>query len=327
MNITEKTLKNIDFNSTWWKTNNVESIIAEGDCRTILKKIKSNSFDCLITDPAYRCISGGKGKCHGILSKNDGKIFKENNINFSEWLPDVYRILKENSHAYIFANFLNLQILMEEVQKVGFKIHNLLIWEKNNATPNRWYMKNCEYVLFCRKGKAISINNKSSKTVHKFNNFTSGKIHETEKPLDLISYYLLNSTKENDWILDPFGGSMVLNIAGLKHNRNVFSIEKDADYIEKGINRIRNFLIFNDERNIADVSIEDISLLSQKEEMSNEEEINSLYKQLFDEKSPLLTDKAFSKVPNKLNNTVISNKLNTTFNCKSHLNDNLKGNL
>lgn len=84
---------------------------------------------------------------------------------------------------------------------------------------------------------------------------------------------------------------------------------------------------FNDERNIADVSIEDISLLSQKEEMSNEEEINNLYKQLFDEKSPLLTDNDFSKVPNKLNNTVIPNKLNTTFNYKSHLNDNLKGNL
>lgn len=78
---------------------------------------------------------------------------------------------------------------------------------------------------------------------------------------------------------------------------------------------------------IADVSIEDISLLSQKEEMSNEEEINSLYKQLFDEKTPLLTDKDFSKVPNKLNNTVIPNKLNTTFNYKSHLNDNLKENL
>lgn len=122
----------------------IKSVVAEGDSRTILKRLKDESFDCLITDPAYKCISGGaskkKGACSGILSKNDGKIFEENNIKFSEWLPDAYRVLKEGSHAYIFTNFLNLQELMKEVQKAGFKMHNLLVWKKNNATPNRWYM-------------------------------------------------------------------------------------------------------------------------------------------------------------------------------------------
>lgn len=233
--------------------NSIKSVIAEGDSRTILKKLKDESFDCIITDPAYKCISGGKGSCSGILSKNDGKIFEENNIKFSEWLPDAYRVLKEGSHAYIFTNFLNLQKLMEEVQKVGFKIHNLLVWEKNNATPNRWYMKNCEYVLLCRKGKAKAINNKGSMTVSKFDNIIGNKIHETEKPIDLISYYMSNSTNENDWILDPFGGSMVLNIAGLKYNRKVFSIEKAHNYVIQGINRVKNYIISGEERNITPI--------------------------------------------------------------------------
>lgn len=31
-----------------------------------------------------------------------GKLFKHNDIKFSEWLPECYRILKENTHIYIY---------------------------------------------------------------------------------------------------------------------------------------------------------------------------------------------------------------------------------
>lgn len=234
--------------------NSISSVVAEGDSRDILKRFKDASFDCLITDPAYACISGGtstkKGKPSGILSKNDGKIFKHNNIKFEEWLSETYRVLKEGSHAYIFTNFLNLQDLMNIASKVGFKFHNLLVWAKNNKTPNRWYMKGCEYILFCRKGKAKSINNMGSNNVIQINNILGDKIHETEKPLELISEFVLNSTKENDWILDTFGGSFVLNIAGLIHNRKVFSIDLDDKYITNGINRIKNFIKHGEDRNI-----------------------------------------------------------------------------
>lgn len=48
-------------------------------------------------------------------------------------------------------NMLNLKDFIIEFERVGFYIHNLLIWEKNNVTPNKWYMKNCEYVLFMKK--------------------------------------------------------------------------------------------------------------------------------------------------------------------------------
>lgn len=226
--------------------NSLYSTIVQGDCREVLKKLKDNSFDCMITDPAYACISGGtsgkKGTPSGILAKNDGKIFENNNIKFSEWLGETYRVLKEGSHAYIFTNFLNLQSLMEEAQKVGYKLHNLLVWEKNTCTPNRWYMKNAEYVLLCRKGKAKPINNKGSKTVQLVDNIVGNKIHETEKPFELIEEYLLNSTTEGQWILEPFGGSMVLNVVGLKHNRKVFSVDMDNKYITNGINRVRNYL-------------------------------------------------------------------------------------
>lgn len=129
-----------------------------GDCLEILKNIESNSIDLCLTDPPYKVISGGhpdaKGRPSGILSKNDGKIFEYNDIEPEEFMPEIYRVLKEGSHCYIMTNVLNLEHYLTVARETGFYLHNLLVWEKNNCTPTRWYMKNCEYTLFLRKGKA-----------------------------------------------------------------------------------------------------------------------------------------------------------------------------
>ena len=41
---------------------------------------------------------------------------------------------------------------------------------KDTHTPNRWYLKNCEYILFFKKGKAKNINNMGTPTVSAFDN-------------------------------------------------------------------------------------------------------------------------------------------------------------
>ena len=211
----------------------IAGIFQKGDVRDVLQRYKSGSFDLLLTDPPYRTISGGNKNADapkGMLSKNDGKIFAFNDIGFDEWLPECYRLLKDGSHAYIFTNFLNLEALMKAVQNVGFKIHNLLIWKKNNATPNRWYMKNCEYVILARKGKAKAITDCGSMTVHEFPNIIGTKRHETEKPIELLKHYIMNSSREGDWVLDPFAGSGSTAEAALRTGRRFLTVEIDGKY-------------------------------------------------------------------------------------------------
>lgn len=221
---------------------NARAIMLRQDAREMLAHMKDESVSLVVTDPPYRVISGGAGNKNapkGMLAKNDGKIFKHNDIAFSEYISELYRVLKNGSHAYIFTNFLNLFELQKECEKVGFKLHNLLVWEKNNATPNRWYMKNCEYVLFLRKGPAKAIKNAGSKTVSQFDNILGSKMHETEKPINLLEEYILNSSEENDWILDPFGGSFSTMVAGLLNNRRVISGEIDEEHFEKSFQRLK----------------------------------------------------------------------------------------
>ncbi len=224
-------------------TQSVRGIFESGDAIEIMRHCQDQSFDLLLTDPPYRVISGGaggKGAPKGMLSKNDGKIFDFNNVNLKDWLTEAYRLLKDGSQAYVFTNFLNLQDVMATMQEVGFKLHNLLVWQKNNATPNRWYMKNCEYVVFARKGKAKAIKNCGSMTVHKFDNIIGNKCHETEKPIDLLKYYIENSTSKDAWILDPFAGSGSTAVAALELGRKFFTIEIDPKYVGNIHNRLKD---------------------------------------------------------------------------------------
>lgn len=214
-----------------------------------MAELPDTSIDCIITDPPYPTISGGHGGVNsasdanrpsGMLSKNDGKIFAENDLDISQWIGECYRVLKPDTHIYVMTNFLNLQHYMEEMEKAGFVLHNLLIWEKNNATPNRWYMKSCEYIIFARKGQAKPINFCGSKTVLHFDN-VKDKIHPTEKPVDLLRLLIENSTKKGQTVLDPFGGSFSTAFAALQCERNVVSFELDEEYYNAGMKRIEGF--------------------------------------------------------------------------------------
>ena len=202
-----------------------------------IRLIEDKSVDLIVTDPPYRTISGGSGptsamhsRPSGMLCKNDGKIFEHNSVEFDEYLPDLFRVLKDDSHMYLMVNFLNLESAMSSVRSAGFGIHNLLIWKKNNATPNRWYMKNIEYVIFARKGKAKAIRNKGSKTCHDFNNIIGKKTHPTEKPISLISHYIENSSNTGDLVLDPFMGSGSSAVASASLGRRFLGFEIDEQY-------------------------------------------------------------------------------------------------
>ena len=108
---------------------NLINTIINSDVLELIKKIDDESIDLVVTDPPYKVISGGKphkkGQPSGILSKNDGKIFKHNNIKPEEWIPEIYRILKSGTHCYIMTNTINLENYLRICREVGFGLHNV----------------------------------------------------------------------------------------------------------------------------------------------------------------------------------------------------------
>ena len=189
------------------------------DCLEVLKRLPDECIDLLVTDCPYRIVQGGcttiprKDEPKGIFNRRNtftqdtaksGKLFKHNDIEFEEWLPEVYRVMKQNTHSYIMINARNLKELQVECEKVGFEFQQLLVWEKGNVTPNRYYLNAYECILMLKKGNAKSINNMGMTNLLKVPNVKGNKIHPTQKPVDLMRVFIENSSDVGDVVLDPF---------------------------------------------------------------------------------------------------------------------------
>lgn len=224
-------------------------ILRQGDCLELMKKIKDESIDLIVTDPPY-LMNHTTGGCTNIGMKNkwQGNIKAGNtvmnfslDIKFSQWLPEAYRVLKSSGHCYIFCNDKNIQELLNKATEIGFRESNILVWIKNNATPNRYYMKNLEFIVFLYKGKAKPIHNMGSKCAVEVKNINGkNKLHPTEKPIELLRQYIENSSNENEWVFDPFMGSGTTGVACVNTNRNFIGIELDEKYFKIAEERINN---------------------------------------------------------------------------------------
>lgn len=215
--------------------------LRQGDCLEVMKSLPDNSVDLVLTDPPYKTTSrGSSGGTGGMLKSDDfkkGNVFKHNAITFDEWLPECYRVLKNDSHAYFMTNNKNLLPMLKAVESAGFNIFKTLIWAKNTAITNMYYMDSHEYIIFCRKGKARKINNCGTKSVMFFDN-PKNKVHPTEKPVGLMTQLIENSTNDSDVVLDPFMGGGSTGVACVNTNRKFIGIELDADYFEIAKDRI-----------------------------------------------------------------------------------------
>ena len=231
--------------------------LLQGDCLEFMKEIPDKSIDLVVTDCPYHIISGGctniprKDEPSGIFDRRNtftqknaknGKLFDENEIEFGHWLPEVYRVLKDNTHCYIFINARNLKDLQIESEKVGFKFQNIIIWDKGNVTPNRYYLNSYEMVLMLRKGKARNINNMGDKNILSIKNIIGNKTHPTEKPVELNETFILNSSNENDIVLGPFMGTGSCGVACKRTSRHFIGMELDEKYFKIACERIDNTL-------------------------------------------------------------------------------------
>lgn len=232
------------------------------DCLEVFKNIPSNSIDLIITDCPYHIISGGcsnqavtigrYSQCGGVLNKQSnnaaqtyvkqGKIFEHNDIEFKEWLPEAYRILKPETHCYVMINPRNLKDLWQCAEDAGFTFQQLIVWDKGNTTPNKWYLNCYELILMLRKGKAKNINKMGCKNILRIPNIMRVKQHPTEKPVDLMRVLVENSTQKGEVVMDPFMGVGGVGIACKRTNRSFIGVEIDEKYFSIAQKRIEENL-------------------------------------------------------------------------------------
>jgi len=171
-------------------------------------------------------------------------VFRGSIIKPKDWMGECFRILKDETHFYTFCNTNDIKNYLITAEECDFKLHNIITMIKDTGMPNRWYLKNCELILFFRKGKAKPINDMTSRDWVSVSMPTqkTGKLHITQKPLSLIEKLVTNSTKENDIVLDPFMGSGTTGVACVNTNRNFIGMELDENYFNIAKERIDQVL-------------------------------------------------------------------------------------
>jgi site-specific DNA-methyltransferase (adenine-specific) len=138
------------------------------------------------------------------------------------------------------------QVLTE----LGFKILNVITWEKTNPPPNfscRYFTHSTEQIIWARKNEKTphyfnyelmkQLNgDKQMKDVWKLPAIAPwekacGK-HPTQKPLSVLTRLILASTQPPAWVLDPFTGSSTTGIAANLANRNFLGIDQEVSFLE-----------------------------------------------------------------------------------------------
>ena len=238
----------------YYKSSNRDFTLLHGDCFQLLKEFDFK-FNCIFADPPYFLSNGGISVQSGkvvCVDKGDwdkGKSLQEMMDFNMEWLSLCRDKLKDNGTIWISGTYHNIFSVANCLTELGYKILNVVTWAKTNPPPNiscRYFTYSTEFIIWARKSekKPHYFNYDLMKQINGDKQMTDvwhlpaiapwekscGK-HPTQKPLALLSRIIMASTKQGEWVLDPFCGSSTTGIAANLLGRRYLGIEQEGDFV------------------------------------------------------------------------------------------------
>jgi DNA modification methylase len=185
---------------------------------------------------------------------------------FETFLYDVCRsVLAWTSGAiYMFMSSSELHTLHRAFTRAGGHYSTFLIWAKSHFTLGRSdYQRQYEPILYgWREGaNRFWCGARDQGDVWFFPKPAVNELHPTMKPVALIEQALVNSSREQELVLDPFGGSGSTLIACQKMGRQGRVIEIDPLYVDVIVRRWQDFtgreaVLEGDGRTFAAIAVE-----------------------------------------------------------------------
>jgi site-specific DNA-methyltransferase (adenine-specific) len=214
-----------------------------GDCIETLETFEDESVDLTIIDPPYSSgarqtnqLRARKGMLRSERFHNDW--FGTDNCSTAGFmffmrgcLIVAYQKAKIGSHLYTFIDWRNYPVLSNVLESSGWRINNLIVWDKEIFGMGQNYRNQHELIVFCSKG------NPKDCTRHDLPNVLRSKRvkqenHPTEKPDFLITHFVDMSSNEGDTVLDFFMGSGVVAEVCEKFNRKWIGVEISENYCQ-----------------------------------------------------------------------------------------------
>lgn len=216
------------------------------DCYKAIKDIPDKSIDLIVTDPPYEIETEGGNTNIGKSYKNG--LIKEflsmditDGINI-EILDEFMRIMKK-PNVYIWCNKKQVHDYLDYFVKKHNCKFEIMVWLKSNPTPlcGGNYLIDKEFCLYFRDGVKLNTTFETASTywITPKNKSDKDKFeHPTIKPMQIIKNLIINSSNENDIVLDCFAGSGTTLVASKDLGRHYIGFEIDKKWYEIAKNRL-----------------------------------------------------------------------------------------
>lgn len=193
----------------------------QSDAVAWLRTLPSASVDLIITDPPYeslekhRAIGTTTRLKHSKSSSNDWfAIFP--NHRFEELFGELWRVLKRDTHFYLFCDAETMFVAKPLAEQAGFKFWKPLVWDKKKLGMGYHYRSRYELILFFEKGKR-KLADLAIPDVIEVPRIQKG--YPTEKPVEVSQVLIRQSTTVTDLVVDPFMGSGSVGVAAIELGR------------------------------------------------------------------------------------------------------------
>ena len=236
------------------------------------KLMDSQLADLVVTDPPYNVAIENS---QGMTIQNDDMSNQEFKNFLTMCFKNLESSLKQGGAFYVWYASREHINFESSLNDAGFKVRQQLIWNKNTFILGRqdyhWKHEPCLYgwkdgaahyfmddrtqstMLENKKSNVNSmskeemqelikelLSDKISTTVLNEDKPSVNDLHPTMKPIKLIGRLIKNSSKQNEIVLDLFGGSGSTLIAAEQIGRNCFMMEYDPKYVDVIIKRWEN---------------------------------------------------------------------------------------
>ncbi len=213
------------------------------DAVSWLRDQPAESMDLLITDPAYeslekhRAIGTTTRLKHSKSSSNDWfKVFP--NSRFGELFEAAFRVLKRNTHFYLFCDAETMFVAKPEAERAGFRFWKPLVWDKRTIGMGYHYRARYEFILFFEKGKR-RLNDLGVADVISVPRIHGG--YPAEKPPEVSEVLIRQSSKPGEIVADPFMGSGSVGIAAARLERRFLGNDLNPEAVRLVDQRLRQF--------------------------------------------------------------------------------------
>lgn len=195
--------------------------VSNQDAVSWLKTLPSSSVDLVITDPPYESLE--KHRKVGTTTRLKNSKSSSNkwfsifpNERFSDLCEQVFRVMKKNSHFYLFCDQETMFVIKPIAEEAGFRFWKPIVWDKVAIGMGYHYRARYEFILFFEKGKR-KLNNLSTPDILTAKRVWRG--YPTEKPVELAETLINQSSREQDVVIDPFCGAGFVGSAAVSLNR------------------------------------------------------------------------------------------------------------